>query len=560
MCLACKGPEPIHSEWWPAISQVMGYISLWAVILRRRLAGFGRERPKTRAKKVRPYQVLGGWAVCCLLLNLLGVALVAPGTAQAGNDYLPRLDELLPQPGRVQIARSVEPFLIRPFYEWDLQGPGEVAGWGKRKNSGGLLPASDNLNYNSAADYGVNTYFDHKYPFSFDYPASNAPDNEAPDVFVTYRGTQTPESWSAERGYSGHNAIDFNLAAGRAVLAAAGGKVITAEWGSCGKSLMISHSNGYKSWYLHLDEEIFVKIGDEVRQGQPIAKVGNFQCTGPHLHFGLQNEQNLYVDPYGYCPGQLASDPWEQRSGARSYWLWKNIPSPCRQQNNAVSGPITGTKAVYPLAGSSLLPPPDLTPRPTVKPVVTVGPGLPRPMLDVAPAPRLANSGQTSPEARQQLISLNLNLLNNEDELLRQGAVNLLAKLQATEAIGPLLDRLADNDGAVRESAIRGLITLGAQTQAIATYQKMLQDTPGENRSRAAQGLAILEARTAIPNLIAKLADSDAAVRYWSIEALNKLNATEARPRLTELLTDNDPSVRQSAADVLKKWSVVSGQ
>jgi len=56
-----------------------------------------------------------------------------------------------------------------------------------------------------------------------------------------------------------------------------------------GNYVLLEHSNGEFSWYLHLKEKsVQVQVGDRVRQGQPIAEVGN---TGDsftvHLHFQL---------------------------------------------------------------------------------------------------------------------------------------------------------------------------------------------------------------------------------------------------------------------------------
>ena len=56
-----------------------------------------------------------------------------------------------------------------------------------------------------------------------------------------------------------------------------------------GNYVLLEHSGGEHSWYFHLKEKsVRVRVGDKVRQGQPIAEVGN---TGDsftvHLHFQL---------------------------------------------------------------------------------------------------------------------------------------------------------------------------------------------------------------------------------------------------------------------------------
>ena len=51
--------------------------------------------------------------------------------------------------------------------------------------------------------------------------------------------------------------------------------------------------------YAHLSE-VLVQEGEEVRQGQIIARSGNTGLsTGPHLHYSLWKEETL-LDPMDY--------------------------------------------------------------------------------------------------------------------------------------------------------------------------------------------------------------------------------------------------------------------
>ena len=62
-----------------------------------------------------------------------------------------------------------------------------------------------------------------------------------------------------------------------------------------GATLFIDHGLGMVSAFLHLSE-IDVKVGDVVRQGDPIAKVGaTGRATGPHLDWRI-NVGNARVD------------------------------------------------------------------------------------------------------------------------------------------------------------------------------------------------------------------------------------------------------------------------
>lgn len=96
------------------------------------------------------------------------------------------------------------------------------------------------------------------------------------------------------------DAIDFELPEGTEILAPADGTVIDIKVDSREGSsdpkyndmkylnyMTLEHSNGEYSQYMHLKHEgTLVKLGEKVRQGQPIAISGNTGFTGgPHLHF-----------------------------------------------------------------------------------------------------------------------------------------------------------------------------------------------------------------------------------------------------------------------------------
>ncbi len=86
-----------------------------------------------------------------------------------------------------------------------------------------------------------------------------------------------------------HEGIDFHGDKGTAVLAAASGKVIAAEWhAQYGKMVEIDHGNGLISRYAHASR-LEVKEGDLVVRGQKIAEIGSTgRSTGPHLHFEVR--------------------------------------------------------------------------------------------------------------------------------------------------------------------------------------------------------------------------------------------------------------------------------
>lgn len=83
-----------------------------------------------------------------------------------------------------------------------------------------------------------------------------------------------------------HTGLDFQAEPGTAILAAAGGVVVTQEvHPAYGNMVEIDHGNDLITRYAHA-ARVFVKKGDLIRRGQKVAEVGTTgRSTGPHLHF-----------------------------------------------------------------------------------------------------------------------------------------------------------------------------------------------------------------------------------------------------------------------------------
>ena len=86
-----------------------------------------------------------------------------------------------------------------------------------------------------------------------------------------------------------HPGLDIPAPSGTDVLATASGRVITARFhNSLGNYVEIDHGNGIVSRYAH-NSKLLVKVGDAVKQGQVISKVGSTgSSTGPHSHFEIR--------------------------------------------------------------------------------------------------------------------------------------------------------------------------------------------------------------------------------------------------------------------------------
>ena len=100
-----------------------------------------------------------------------------------------------------------------------------------------------------------------------------------------------------------HTGIDIAAPAGLNVRAAANGVVTFAGWlGGYGNAVMLRHSDGKQTLYGHASA-LVVKRGQEVEQGQVIARVGSTgNSTGPHLHFEVL-VGGAYQNPLDYLAG-----------------------------------------------------------------------------------------------------------------------------------------------------------------------------------------------------------------------------------------------------------------
>lgn len=99
-----------------------------------------------------------------------------------------------------------------------------------------------------------------------------------------------------------HGGIDIATPRGTPIHAPADGVVVEAQdFFFSGNCVYIEHGQGVTSFYAHMDE-IDVEIGDKVKQGQIIGKVGSTgRSTGPHLHWSI-GLNGTWVDPALFLP------------------------------------------------------------------------------------------------------------------------------------------------------------------------------------------------------------------------------------------------------------------
>jgi len=114
--------------------------------------------------------------------------------------------------------------------------------------------------------------------------------------FVTSHYGMRRDPISGEMSF--HTGIDLRADIGTTVMAALDGVIsVTGENWLHGKHIIMSHDNGYKTLYAHLNS-FSVKQGDRVARGRKIGEAGNTgYSTGPHLHFGIYDKNSKLVNP-----------------------------------------------------------------------------------------------------------------------------------------------------------------------------------------------------------------------------------------------------------------------
>ena len=103
--------------------------------------------------------------------------------------------------------------------------------------------------------------------------------------------------------YKLHTGVDISAPIGADFIATADGVVTKANYnGAYGNMVMIDHGGGISTLYAH-GSEILVQVGQVVKRGEPVLKVGSTgYSTGPHAHFEVRIN-GVPTNPMDYITG-----------------------------------------------------------------------------------------------------------------------------------------------------------------------------------------------------------------------------------------------------------------
>lgn len=163
-----------------------------------------------------------------------------------------------------------------------------------------------------------------------------------------------------------------------------------------------------------------------------------------------------------------------------------------------------------------------------------------------------------NPDQQPRSASGLLRDLRHQNPTRRANAALELARVNAAQALPPLLDALHDPDPGVRAAAAQGLGWLG-NTEAIPGLLDALHDPDENTRLMALMALTWINDESALPGLMTALTDSAVEVRRVAIGALLSASTgqghnppwKEAIPALLDALRSPDRELRWAAATVL---------
>ncbi|MFF3959092.1 peptidoglycan DD-metalloendopeptidase family protein [Streptomyces sp. NPDC001890] len=169
------------------------------------------------------------------------------------------------------------------------------------------------------------------------------------DIYNPFSAYQITGSWQEHLDRGSLGGIDYGMGVGTALPAAGAGVVINIPYnGTGGHTVTITHSDGYRTQYMHLSEFLLpdgtsVGKGDIVgRSGGAAGAPGSGSSTGPHVHWHLITPGGTRVNPLNYLGGGggLPKTSTEQ-DGVPGPVMWQRTQNWLRIESG-YTGPIDG--------------------------------------------------------------------------------------------------------------------------------------------------------------------------------------------------------------------------
>jgi murein DD-endopeptidase MepM/ murein hydrolase activator NlpD len=215
---------------------------------------------------------------------------------------------------------------------------------GGNENYGGTLAQFRQASQMRYFGGRINSFFDHALPLYASTDGGREP-SEPPfgGNILIFDGSIHP---NASLNYSGHPGYDYSTFVRNTpttpLFAAADGVIEFVGEGYAGALVVkIRHRvegvGEFQTIYMHLHPDQYYQAmrgreGQTISAGTRIGTMGNTGwSTGHHLHFEVRfdkNQDNRFnlseaVDPYSFIPNaSFSTDPWAQRGGPISNYLW----------------------------------------------------------------------------------------------------------------------------------------------------------------------------------------------------------------------------------------------
>lgn len=168
----------------------------------------------------------------------------------------------------------------------------------------------------------------------------------------------------------------------------------------------------------------------------------------------------------------------------------------------------------------------------------------------------IAEAAVTNPLLKEEIVRTLWLLYNNgEYQLLKEKAIDVLARLKPSSIIDVLADQLTDKEFHIRRLAVETLGLIGNVEALPALIMVLVKDKESKIRCHAAEALGQIGGPEVIHPLINALnIDEEDEVRRSAAEALGLIGNPEAIPALIQALTmDKAGMVRGGAAEALGK-------